>query len=159
LNDEASVRRLHQGQQSVWAASKGRTHDCKRPMLHAKLSLARRGPSTHEACEFILTLGAAAAWPHAAWAQQGDRTRSTRVRVSFNKPGGNATMIFKMLAFVAAAIPIFLFVRSMLLRRPTRINEGYKEFKKQSDLAVSIFLFLIGCVVIFAVGKLVWAWL
>jgi hypothetical protein len=128
-------------------------------MLHAKLSLARRGPSTHEACEFILTLGAAAAWPHAAWAQQGDRTRSTRVRVSFNKPGGNATMIFKMLAFVAAAIPIFLFVRSMLLRRPTRINEGYKEFKKQSDLAVSIFLFLIGCVVIFAVGKLVWAWL
>jgi hypothetical protein len=79
--------------------------------------------------------------------------------VSFNKPGGYATMIFKMLAFAAAAIPIFLFVRSMLLRRPTRINEGYKEFKKQSDLAVSIFLFLIGCVVIFAVGKLVWAWL
>jgi hypothetical protein len=79
--------------------------------------------------------------------------------VSFNKPGGNATMIFKMLALAAAAIPIFLFVRSMLLRRPTRINEGYKEFKKQSDLAVSIFMFLIGCVVIFAVGKLVWAWL
>jgi hypothetical protein len=74
--------------------------------------------------------------------------------VSFNKPGGDATMIFKMLAFAAAAIPIFLFVRSMLLRRPTRINEGYKEFKKQSDLAVSIFLFLIGCVVIFAVGNL-----
>ena len=68
-------------------------------------------------------------------------------------------MIFKMLAFAAAAIPIFLFVRSMLLRRPTRINEGYKEFKKQSDLAISIFLFLIGWVVIFAVGKLVWAWL
>ena len=68
-------------------------------------------------------------------------------------------MIFKIMAFVAAAIPIFLFVRSMLLRRPTRINEGFKEFKKQSDLTVSIFLFLIGCLVIFAVGKLVWAWL
>ena len=68
-------------------------------------------------------------------------------------------MIFKIMAFVAAAIPIFLFVRSMLLRRPTRINEGFKEFKKQSDLTVSIFLLLIGCVVIFAVGKLVWAWL
>jgi hypothetical protein len=79
--------------------------------------------------------------------------------VSFNKTGGNATMMFKMLAFAVVAIPIFLFVRSMLLRRPTRINEGYKEFKKQSDLAVSIFMFLIGCVVIFAVGKLVWAWL
>jgi hypothetical protein len=68
-------------------------------------------------------------------------------------------MIFKIMAFVAAAIPIFLFVRSIFFRRPTRLNERFKEFKKQSDLAVSIFLVLIGCVVIFAVGKLVWAWL
>ena len=68
-------------------------------------------------------------------------------------------MIFKIIAFVAAAVPIFLFVRSIFFQRPTRINEGFKEFKKQSDLAVSIFLLLIGCVVIFAVGKLIWAWL
>jgi hypothetical protein len=68
-------------------------------------------------------------------------------------------MIFKIIAFVAAAIPIFLFVRSIFFRRPTRLHEGFKEFKKQSDLAVSIFLLLIGCVVIFAVGKLIWAWL
>ena len=68
-------------------------------------------------------------------------------------------MIFKIMAFVAAAIPIFLFVRSVFFRRLTRLNEGFKEFKKQSDVAVSIFLFLIACVVIFAVGKLVWAWL
>ena len=63
-------------------------------------------------------------------------------------------MIFKTMAFVAAAIPIFLFVRSIFFRRPTRLNEGFKEFKKQSDVAVSIFLFLIACVVIFAVGRL-----
>jgi hypothetical protein len=68
-------------------------------------------------------------------------------------------MIFKIIAFVAAAIPIFLLVRSIVFRRSTRLNEGFKEFKKQSDLAVSIFLFLIGCVVIFAAGKLIWAWL
>jgi hypothetical protein len=68
-------------------------------------------------------------------------------------------MIFKIIAFVAAAVPIFLFLRSIVFRRPTRLNEGFKEFKKQSDLAVSIFLVLIGCVVIFAAGKLVWAWL
>ena len=47
-------------------------------------------------------------------------------------------MIFKIIAFFAAAIPLFLFVRSIFFRRPTRINEGFKEFKKQSDLAVSI---------------------
>jgi hypothetical protein len=68
-------------------------------------------------------------------------------------------MILKIIAFVAALVPIFLFVRSIFFRRPTRPNEGFKEFKKQSDLAVSIFLLLIGCVVIFAVGKLIWAWL
>ena len=67
-------------------------------------------------------------------------------------------MIFKIIAFVAAAIPLFLFIRAIIGRRPTRINEGLKEFKKQANLAVSIFLFLIGCVVVFAVGKLVWTW-
>jgi hypothetical protein len=63
---------------------------------------------------------------------------------------------FKIIAFVVAAVPIF-FVRSIFFRRPMRMNEGFKEFKKQSDLAVSIFLFLIGCVVLFTAGKLVWA--
>ena len=68
-------------------------------------------------------------------------------------------MILKIIAFVAAAIPLFLFIRAVFFRRTTQISEGLKEFKKQANLAVSIFLFLIGCVVLFAVGKLVWAWL
>jgi glucan phosphoethanolaminetransferase (alkaline phosphatase superfamily) len=53
-------------------------------------------------------------------------------------------MIFKIMAFAAAAIPMILFVRSMFFRRTARINDGLKEFKKQADLAVSIFLILIG---------------
>jgi hypothetical protein len=67
-------------------------------------------------------------------------------------------MILKIVAFIAAAIPIFLFVRSIFFRRTTRINDSLKEFKKQANLAVSIFLVLIGCVVVFAAGKLAWAW-
>ena len=67
-------------------------------------------------------------------------------------------MIFKIIAFLAAAIPLFLFVRAIFFRRTTRINEGLKEFKKQADLAFSIFLFLIGCVVVVAAGKLAWTW-
>jgi len=67
-------------------------------------------------------------------------------------------MIFKIIAFLAAAIPIFLFVRSTFVRRTTRINEGLREFKKQANFAVSIFLFLIGFVVVFATGKLDWTW-
>jgi len=67
-------------------------------------------------------------------------------------------MIFKIIALIAAAIPIFLFVRSVLFQRTTRVNEGLREFKKQANLAVSIFLFLIVCVVVFAAGKLAWTW-
>jgi phosphate/sulfate permease len=67
-------------------------------------------------------------------------------------------MLLKVIAFIAAAVPIFLFVRSFFLRRTTRVNEGLKEFKKQANLAVSIFLFLIACVVAFAVAKLVSSW-
>jgi hypothetical protein len=67
-------------------------------------------------------------------------------------------MIFKIIAFLAVAIPIFLFVRSIFFRRTTRINEGLKEFKKQTNLAVSIFLFLVVFVVIVVASKLAWTW-
>jgi phosphate/sulfate permease len=67
-------------------------------------------------------------------------------------------MIFKIIAFFAAAIPIFLFVRSIFFRRTAPINDRFKEFKRHGNLAVSIFLILIGCVVAFAAGKLAWTW-
>lgn len=72
------------------------------------------------------------------------------------RPG--ETMLLKFIAFIAAAIPIVLFVRSVFFRRPTRLSEGLKEFKKQADLAVWIFLGLVGVVVAFAAGKLIWTW-
>jgi hypothetical protein len=65
---------------------------------------------------------------------------------------------FQIIALIAAAIPIFLFVRSVFFQRTTRVNEGLREFKKQANLAVSIFLILIVCVVVFAAGKLAWTW-
>ena len=67
-------------------------------------------------------------------------------------------MLLKIIAFIAAAIPIVLFVRALLGKRPSRLSEGMKEFRKQADLAVWIFLGLVGCVVAFAAGKLLWTW-
>ena len=67
-------------------------------------------------------------------------------------------MLLKIIAFLSAALPLFLFVRSLLMRRPTRVSEGWKAFKKQIDLAVWIFLGLVGCLVAFAAGKLIWTW-
>jgi hypothetical protein len=69
-----------------------------------------------------------------------------------------STMLFKIIAFLAAAIPLILFVRSVFFRRPTRFGEGLKEFRKQADIAVWIFLGLIGCAVIVTVAKLIWTW-
>ena len=66
-------------------------------------------------------------------------------------------MILKIIAFIAAAVPLFLFVRSVFFQRPTRMREGFKEFQKQTDLAIRIFLFLIGGVFLVAAGKLAWA--
>jgi NADH:ubiquinone oxidoreductase subunit 6 (subunit J) len=67
-------------------------------------------------------------------------------------------MIFKIIAFIAAAIPIVLFVRAMFFRRPTKVSEGFQEFKKQANLAVTIFLYLIAIIVAVALGKLIWTW-
>ena len=49
LNDEASVRGLHQGQQSVWAASTG-THDCNRPQCGTRCQLRARAAAMEMNC-------------------------------------------------------------------------------------------------------------
>ena len=80
----------------------------------------------------------------------------SKMRSTTSRPELRYTMLFKIIAFVAAAIPIILFLRSIFFRRPTRMSEGLKEFKKQSNLAVTIFLILIGVVVAFTLVKLAW---
>jgi hypothetical protein len=67
-------------------------------------------------------------------------------------------MFLKIIALVAAAIPVFLFLRSILGSRPSKLGAAWREAKKQIDLAIWIFLGLIGCIVAFAAGKLLWTW-
>ena len=67
-------------------------------------------------------------------------------------------MILKIIALVIALIPVVLFVRAMFFKRPTRVSARFDEFKKQANLAVTLFLVLIALVVAFGVGKLAWTW-
>ena len=67
-------------------------------------------------------------------------------------------MLLKLIALISAAIPLILFLRAVLGKRPSRLGSAMREAKKQIDLAIWIFLGIIGCVVAFAAGKLIWAW-
>ena len=67
-------------------------------------------------------------------------------------------MLLKLIALAAAAIPVILFLRTVLFRRPSKFGATVREFKKQVDLAIYIFLGIVGCIVVFALGKIAWTW-
>jgi len=67
-------------------------------------------------------------------------------------------MLLKILALLSALIPVILFLRSMFGARPTKLGAALREAKKQIDLAIYIFLGIVGCVVVFALGRIAWAW-
>ena len=67
-------------------------------------------------------------------------------------------MLLKFIAFLAAAIPVILFLRTVFFRRPSKVGATLREFKKQVDLAIYIFLGIVGCVVAFAAAKIAWTW-
>ena len=67
-------------------------------------------------------------------------------------------MLLKLIALLAAAIPAILFVRALMGRRQTKLGGALREFKTQIDLAIYIFIGIIGVIVAFAAGKLAWTW-
>ena len=67
-------------------------------------------------------------------------------------------MLLKIIAFAAAVIPVILFLRAMFMRRPSKLGAAVREAKKQIDLAIYIFIGIVGCVVVFALGRIAWAW-
>ena len=67
-------------------------------------------------------------------------------------------MLLKLIALLAAVIPLVLFLRKVFFRRPSKFSVTLREFKKQIDLAIYIFFGLVGCVVAFALGKIAWTW-
>jgi hypothetical protein len=67
-------------------------------------------------------------------------------------------MFLKLIALVAAAIPAFLFWRAMFGKRPSKLGTAWREAKKQFDLAIWIFLALVGVIVAVALARIAWSW-
>jgi hypothetical protein len=67
-------------------------------------------------------------------------------------------MLFKLIVFIAAAIPLVLFLRSIFFQRPTRWSAALKELKQRIDFAVTFFLWVAAGVVVIVFGRLIWTW-
>ena len=67
-------------------------------------------------------------------------------------------MLLKLIALASAAIPLILFLRAMFGRRQSKLGGALREAKKQIDLAIYIFLGIIGAIITFAAAKFLWGW-
>ncbi|MEJ0077231.1 MAG: hypothetical protein WDO17_17695 [Alphaproteobacteria bacterium] len=67
-------------------------------------------------------------------------------------------MLLKIIALLSAAIPLILFLRKVFGARPTRFGGAMREAKKQIDLAITIFIGIVGTIVVFTLGRIAWSW-
>jgi hypothetical protein len=67
-------------------------------------------------------------------------------------------MLLKLLAIAVAVIPVLLFLRSMMFKRPTRVGENFRQFKRQFDILIWMFIAAIGVVGAIAFARMAWIW-
>ena len=61
---------------------------------------------------------------------------------------------YKLISIILAAIPVILFLRTILLGQLKR-SRAVSEFRKQIDYLVWIILILVGCGLVYSLGKLI----
>ena len=62
--------------------------------------------------------------------------------------------MYKLISIILAAIPVILFLRSTFIGQLKR-SQAVSDFRKQMDYLVWIILILIGCGLVYSVGKLI----
>jgi ABC-type multidrug transport system permease subunit len=63
-------------------------------------------------------------------------------------------VMYKLLSIILVAIPFILFLRTIFIGRLRR-SRAVSDFRKQIDYVVWIILILIGCGLIYSLGKLI----
>ena len=62
--------------------------------------------------------------------------------------------MYKLISILLAAIPVILFLRTIFMGQLKR-SQAVSEFRKQIDYLVWIILILIGCGLVYSLGKLI----
>jgi len=63
--------------------------------------------------------------------------------------------MYKLIAILVAAMPIILFLRTVLFGRSKVMKEASSAFRKQVDYLMWMILFLVGCALVYSVGILI----
>jgi hypothetical protein len=62
--------------------------------------------------------------------------------------------MLKLIGFIVAAIPVVLFLKTIFFRPSGKYAQAFAEFKRHLDYVVWAILALIGCGLIYSIGKL-----
>jgi len=62
--------------------------------------------------------------------------------------------MYKLITIILAAIPVILFLRTIFMGQLKR-SQAVSDFRKQVDYLVGIILILIGCGLVYSLGKLI----
>jgi len=63
--------------------------------------------------------------------------------------------MLKLIGIIMAAMPVILFLRAIFMGSKKR-SQAVSNFKRQVDYVVWAILFMIGCGVVFSIGKLIY---
>jgi hypothetical protein len=63
--------------------------------------------------------------------------------------------MYKLIVIIAAAMPIILALRAILVGRSQKASRVFSEFKRQIDYPVWVILSVIGCVFVYSVASLI----
>jgi len=64
--------------------------------------------------------------------------------------------MLKLITFLAASIPVILFVKNLFFKNSKVMQKASSEFRKQVDYLVWGILALVVCAIAYSVAKLVW---
>jgi hypothetical protein len=62
--------------------------------------------------------------------------------------------MFKLIGFMVAAIPVALFLKTLFFAKSSKRSHTLVDFKRHVDYVVWAILFMIGCGLIYSLGKL-----